>query len=286
MDWNVFFSTVSQTAGAIVGIFAAFLITKIVANQSEFSTKKERIAQFLHRSQSLRNETKTTDFERYNASVANMVIKKTVKVNDITEEILSAEQYYHDQKLNFSPFQSYPDALKMIQKKIDELHEKKSSEPTNDISVAIYLNETMEKDKDKIYDLLLRVLDQASLNDALLADIRKNPESSTLVSVSIIATLLLFFSGVIYPLSFLPLKPNEKISLSFGAFFDILFSFKGAFLVLLSVIFGSLLIKFLYVNINLRHDKHTMEKLQFFANEENYSPYFKNYNNYNDEIMT
>ena len=45
MDWNVFFSTVSQTSGAIVGIFAAFLITKIVANQSEYSKNIDKAAE-------------------------------------------------------------------------------------------------------------------------------------------------------------------------------------------------------------------------------------------------
>ena len=135
----------------------------------------------------------------------------------------------------------------------------------------------IQEERERIDNLLVRITYQASLNDHLLADLRENPESSQLVSVSIIATLLLFFSGVIYPLSFLPLKPNKEISLSVGAFFDILFSFKGAFLVVLSVIFGSLLVKFFFVNINLRHDKRKMEQLNFFASVENYSLYFKNY---------
>ncbi|MCH7733340.1 MAG: hypothetical protein IIB44_12675 [Candidatus Marinimicrobia bacterium] len=33
-DWNWFFSALAQSAAAIVGIFAAFIITKIVNNQS------------------------------------------------------------------------------------------------------------------------------------------------------------------------------------------------------------------------------------------------------------
>jgi hypothetical protein len=43
MDWNWFFSAVSQSAAAIVGIFAAFIITAIIKNQTEFHRKRDRI---------------------------------------------------------------------------------------------------------------------------------------------------------------------------------------------------------------------------------------------------
>jgi len=35
-DWNWFFSSLSQSSAAIVGIFGAFIITKILSNNSNF----------------------------------------------------------------------------------------------------------------------------------------------------------------------------------------------------------------------------------------------------------
>jgi hypothetical protein len=267
--------------------------------------KKERTIQFLLKSDSLGREAEVRHFEWYNARIADQEIKEMLKMIDETKEILSAEQYY--QELNFSPFQSSLDSLEIIQTKIDELKEKKRIEEEKkrieaenfkkmlgsggvgykkqEYNVSPYIHDVpnftliklIQEERERIDNLLVRIIYQASLNDDLLANVRENPESSRLVSVSIIATLLLFFSGVIYPLSFLPLKPNEEISLSVGVFFDILFSFKGSFLVVLSVIFGSLMVKFFLVNISLRHDKRKMEQLNFFASVENYSLYFKNY---------
>ena len=37
MDWNWFFSSVAQSAAAIVGILAAFIITKILNSQTEYN---------------------------------------------------------------------------------------------------------------------------------------------------------------------------------------------------------------------------------------------------------
>lgn len=46
-DWNWFFSTLSQSAAAIVGIFGAFIITKIFSNQTSFMEKKTKLRQLL-----------------------------------------------------------------------------------------------------------------------------------------------------------------------------------------------------------------------------------------------
>lgn len=46
-DWNWFFSSLSQSAAAIVGIFGAFIITKIFSNQTSFMEKKTKLKQLL-----------------------------------------------------------------------------------------------------------------------------------------------------------------------------------------------------------------------------------------------
>jgi hypothetical protein len=50
MDWNWFFSSLAQSVAALVGVFSAFIITKIVNNQSEFSSKIARTQELLNMS--------------------------------------------------------------------------------------------------------------------------------------------------------------------------------------------------------------------------------------------
>lgn len=42
MDWNWFFSSLAQSSAAIVGIFGAFIITKVLSNQVSFQEKTAR----------------------------------------------------------------------------------------------------------------------------------------------------------------------------------------------------------------------------------------------------
>jgi hypothetical protein len=46
-DWKWFFSYLSQSAAAIVGIFGAFIITQTFSNQTSFSEKKFKTKQLL-----------------------------------------------------------------------------------------------------------------------------------------------------------------------------------------------------------------------------------------------
>ncbi len=123
VDWNIFYSTVSQTSGAIVGIFAAFLITKIVANQSEYYRNNEKASDFISKSRALEHETKIRYFQWYNKHTANCELSEIDDLYQDTGEILSAQEYY--EKLNFSPFQPKEEALALIQNKVDEIWEMK-----------------------------------------------------------------------------------------------------------------------------------------------------------------
>ena len=87
----------------------------------------------------------------------------------------------------------------------------------------------------------------------------------------------MFFAGVIYPLSFLPQEPDHKIVLSLGAFWEILFSLKGALLALISTIFLSLLGLFLGVNIKLKYKPEKLLELKKYCSLSAYSKYFSYY---------
>lgn len=302
MDWNVFFSTVSQTSGAIVGIFAAFLITKIVANQSEYSRNKEKASDFVHQSKALEHEAETRYFEWYNERTTERALDKIDDLYHETGKILSANEYY--ERLNFSPFQDKAETLQSIQMKVDELTEKERIEKERVRSElerlgpcfgvltqkpmhiphlsSLTVNTTEEREQ--IDNLLVRTTMQSKMNHDLLVYLRSGSESSPLVSISIVAVMLLFFAGVIYPLSFLPLEPSAEISLSISAFWDILLSLKGVLLTLMSIIFCGLMVVFLYTNYKLKHGKELLAELEKYSDISNYSVYFKSYSEFEKSL--
>ena len=302
MDWNVFFSTVSQTSGAIVGIFAAFLITKIVANQTEFNKLSEKLSDFILKSKALEHESTIRYFSWYNKRMAEGEIDEIDYLYNKNDEILDASEYY--EKLNFSPFQSKSDIYSLIEGKITELKAIKKAEeervrseldrlgtgfavlrqkPIHIPNLSHLDNETTEE-RELIDNLMVRVTQQCNANSDLLCSLKQESESSILITISIIAVVLLFFAGVIYPLSFLPLKIDHEIVLSLGAFWDILFSLKGALLSLISFIFISLLGVFLGINVKLKHEPKKLIELEKYCGLPAYSEYFRNYEENNEAL--
>jgi hypothetical protein len=88
--------------------------------------------------------------------------------------------------------------------------------------------------------------------------------------------MLLFFVGVIYPLSFLPYTLGSEINLSFSAFLDALFSIKGGLLLSTSLIFLVVMAIFLMVNLRLKYGEEHLEALEYYSQYTSYSPYLKN----------
>lgn len=65
-DWNWFFSTLSQSTAAIVGIIGAFIIAKIFANQASFSEKNNRMKTLVVESEKILDKIDTIAFDWYN----------------------------------------------------------------------------------------------------------------------------------------------------------------------------------------------------------------------------
>lgn len=299
MDWNVFFSTVSQTSGAIVGIFSAFLITKIIASQSEFHRGKEKISEYLNKSKTLANEALMIRFEFYNKELAECALRKIDILYEENKKILSASEYFD--KFKFSLFQNKEDALNEIKIKIADLNvkqkidEREYLEMTTKspfVSTTRYakipltpkaLSDDANKERGLIESLLIRTIAQIKFNQDLLKSLKDDSHSSSLVSISIVAAVALFFLGVIYPLSFLPMVTGEKVSISFYFFWDILFSFKGVLLSIISIVFCGLMVSFFCVNKKLKYDRSIIHELEEYSDLRNYSDFFKNYVDNSDE---
>lgn len=123
----------------------------------------------------------------------------------------------------------------------------------------------------------LKVKILANINDIIYVhdEIVKEKYGKNLITISIVASSLLFVLGVIYPLSFIPKVIGEDINITFRAFFDVLFSIKGFFLSLLSIVFLSLMSAFLYINLTLRFESEVISELEGYMNISAYSEYFE-----------
>lgn len=64
LDWNWFFSSLAQSVAALVGVFAAFIITKIINNQAEFQRKNLRLRELLSISAKYRDALSGRSFDR------------------------------------------------------------------------------------------------------------------------------------------------------------------------------------------------------------------------------
>ena len=95
IDWKWFFSALAQSTATIVGIFGAFVITKILNNQAAFSQKKNRANEVLAGCQRVVDSDNDLAFDWYNRRVIERELKK---LDDLLEndDSKSPEQLYDE----------------------------------------------------------------------------------------------------------------------------------------------------------------------------------------------
>ena len=254
MDWNWFFSSFAQSSAAIVGIFGAFLITKILNNQALFSQKNSRAKDVIVECKRVMDLSKNRYFNWYNEHINKEEYEKLRKMLKKGSDLSATELY---SELNFSIFTPKDDVVQNIQIIINNYEE--------------------EKRKKELIDATLSdVKHHIRIAQNMMNEISGDPECSSLITKMLVFVSLLFFLGVIYPLSFLPASVGEEISLYFDYSIIIshIVSIKGIFLILLSVVFSSILITFFLLNINLKYSNELVLELMECKKLSSYSEYF------------
>ncbi|MDP9176756.1 MAG: hypothetical protein M3O61_03660 [Gemmatimonadota bacterium] len=106
--------------------------------------------------------------------------------------------------------------------------------------------------------------------------IHTNPEKSPIVRTTIVACAFLFFTGIIYPLSFLPVSLGRNPTIGgIGALFEILFSLRGALLTAVSIVFSALLYALHVANKALTHRADDLSRLDAITKFAYYSEYLE-----------
>ncbi len=284
MDWNWFFSSLSQSSAAIVGIFGAFIITKILSNQSTYSEKVHKCRDTLTKCRRAVDAADGLYFGWYNEHTNNRQYEKLEELFE-DENYLSPEQYFD--QLNFSDFSPREEILERISLAIERHKTKLDAEREalrqraasyqklpNYSLLNMDLIENLQKERDAIDSVAREARHHMRLASDMLDSIKGNPESSPQITYALILVTMLFFLGVVYPLSFMPVNPEGSFNISLDNFFPVLFSLKGAFLTSLSAIFGAVLVMFFWLNISLKHPKETIEKLESYTKISSYSECF------------
>ncbi|ODT96890.1 MAG: hypothetical protein ABS82_02750 [Rhodanobacter sp. SCN 67-45] len=311
MDWNWFFSSIAQSAAAIVGIFGAFIITKVLSNQAKFGEKSIRFRSLRTDAIKLVDSAHHLSFAWYIRLNRKYELEKAEefleKDDDLTPDALYA-------KLNFPPFIPRADAIKDIQdlkdrrahaavkerqrladaarnqaelQKIPGMSGLKafmamdggnSARFVDPILPAALLHPRpyaeLRKERDAIDALAVEIRHHRRTIVDFLATTSSNPESSMAITWALAMVAGLFLIGVIYPLSFLPTPTPWAPALEFHGFWARVFSLRGMLLTAISVIFLAALTMFAVMNRRLRYPLNEVKALADFAHIGTYSRYY------------
>lgn len=268
MDWNWFFSAVAQSAAAIVGILAAFIITKIISNQADFKRKSVELLTIQADSEKLAAQLHGRPIDWYNGYTRE---DQLTMVYELIRKHNSKDPLFYFRELDFSPYDNHGEILKAISEAIEQRFD-----PDPERALNHHILPAAVKEREEIDERVLEIKDHAKRVRLFLAQVKDNPESSGLVNALLLSLLFLFYMGVIYPLSFLPVDGDAKIILTLSAFFDILFSLKGAILAGVSIVFNGILLLFIRINWSLKYDAIQINTLRKFTTPNNYSEYIQN----------
>ena len=276
MDWNWFFSSLAQSAAAIVAIFGGFIITKVMNNQSDFERKCSEVKDCIRLCLRLVHEGQTVNFQ-FIVGLARQRGLHAAEMRIFNDNPVQDAEHYYRTTL-FSAFDDRQQIINDINNLIENfrLHPTAPIARSRSFSNATAATEFHTQERNAGESINKYILDVNSLSlsaRTLAAEIKGDRYSRQLVATAIIGIIVLFYVGVIYPLSFMPMIPNQPLSLSVSAFWSTLFSLPGAIMSVISVIFTLMMLAFLAINLRLKFDQQEIRKLEDFSIPEAFSPY-------------
>lgn len=290
MDWNWFFSSLSQSAAAIVGIFGAFIITKILTNQAAFSEKRNRVRELIASAEKIKDDADSLYFNWYNKHTNNGEFEKIDSLLEGGAED-DALQIYN--KLNFSIYTAKKSVMEAIDKILETRRERKEREraellrqtklyggmgsllnqrllvPSN-----MHISGELTKEREAIERVARDARHHMRVISDFLDSVRGNPESSPQIAYTLMLVAILFYVGVIYPLSFMPAPLNAAFELSLAAFFPLLLSLKGLLLAAVSLVFTAALAMFFLMNAKMKYSGEDLRRLDALTELGAYSEFF------------
>jgi hypothetical protein len=320
-DWNWFFSSLSQSAAAIVGIFGAFIITKIFSHQSLFIEKSNRIKQLVNQARRISETANSFNVKWLNDGWNESEYRDFhQRVDDTYPDIEDAELIpddFLDDFIKEGKFSRYTDrndimselrhiarsiANENTYKRRQKEHAERAKEGDQNLAFPTISNmmrsltiantnqksihSSFQSSMPAPWDALGKTREGlgASYREArhharesaiFLESIEGNPESPRLISLALLLVLIIFFSGVIYPLSFMPASGPPNIELSIEAIKFHVCSFKGFLLGLIGTAFTVIVTIFFVTNDRMKYLASDIEQIRKLTDVSWYCDSFK-----------
>ncbi|MCG6146590.1 hypothetical protein [Leptospira bandrabouensis] len=279
-DYSWIFSTISQSSAAIIGIVGAFLLSKLLSREILYDELILKNKEYLHKTQILKNRFQNRHFEWLNTQKRENVFDdkefddyvtntKTYNLKDILN------------KFNFSSYENLNELDQIISTKFKSKSQKNKNLPMSSNFALIQIENYKEinEEEEKIKQTFLDLEDHIGNLKIHIDNIKNfNRQRETFRNL-LFSLLILTLIGVIYPITFMPLRPGEIPILCFS--FDCIIvgisnflKLPSSFLLIsISLLFNLFFGYFLYLNSILKISEEDINNLEENTNPEAYSKY-------------
>lgn len=132
-----------------------------------------------------------------------------------------------------------------------------------------------DKDTKAIERAAVKAHYHTKLIQEFLTSIKRNPESSPQIRFTLILLLVLFCSGIFYPLNLMPIPKNANADFCFTQMLPDPKSLKGVLMTVFSAAFLLVTGMFIYLNERMKYHANDVKKLEDFTHMKSYSNYFE-----------
>lgn len=276
LDWNWLFSSVAQSVAALVGVMGAFLISRILNGEMSFARHRSRTRDLLRQGEMLEDRAAARDFEWINQLTLEYGLQDVASAIADTDEVLSPRDYY--EKFDFSTYMARDEALEQIEAQIATAVAEKQK-PAGPFNFAAWVptapeyivseRQNLTREQDAICDVRLAVRAHMREVREHLDLVCRQPDRSPVMRLTLAALLLLFWLGVIWPLTFLPVG---EVAFPVS---NALSSARTAMLVIAGTVFTALVISLGFINERLVHSQSELDQLRRELEPARYSIYFQ-----------
>lgn len=279
-DWNWFFAAFAQSGAALIGIIAAFIISKIIGElekEENFSNDLNKL--FIEFNDIL----KKIDFRSFHW-YDRLTISYSSKIKESIESLEHIELIDDKRKMDFllklePTLFGTEDCLTEFEKKIEEVEGTLGQRFVLPTIPPAGLWDNLSDEREKIIDLKIQSESMIEKFEKLkrLREVSK----ARMKPIKVVIWILIFgfLITVAYPLHFMPLNLNEtpKINFEIANIISNLISIRGVLIILLTFVIEGILIYFLNLigGIDSKYKKMA-ESIQTKHTElSNYSKYFR-----------
>jgi hypothetical protein len=306
-DWDWFFSSLAQSAAAIVAIFAGFIINKILANQAAHQATIDEMTRLRTEAEHLRDEADGLYLDWYSERKTEFAVEKVRELLSDPNEA-PAEGWTADtlmDQVRMSEFRTHAQNRRVVAELLDahleeqetrrkerESVRKMDFSPLSDLSgfaSSAYaerrpifvprpwnakLRDDVQTELENIDAVRRKVRHHIRVISDCLAASGRTAANQHAMRYWLSLVVVLFLAGVIYPLSFLPSPKSPELAFTWSAVSASLWSLRGMLLALVSVAFLAVVGVFARINEQSRQPVELVGKLKDFSKPGSYTETF------------